>query len=395
MDCERFESTLIDELYDELDELTSAASKRHVAGCARCASLLSGLKATRRVAVLPLIEAPAGLEERILAAERDARKVVPLQSRLSGAVSWAGNWAMRPQTAMAAVFLLMIGSTVLLVRGPSAKAPASSAMVVTEEGAPAIAASAAGENQIQDLQAAAATAHGPLVPAATPGFPGAAASATALADKDILDQRKEGALGGMFRSNDSEEKNEAQRGMSNAGAPAGAPAKAGAFASPPSPAAPMAQSAAAPSESPADFNTALTMYRVRRYDEATRMFDVLAGNGDTNAALFAARSVRDSNGCGAAVTRFDQVGARAYGTQPGYDATLEGGRCYRAMGSFETARTHFVRLLTVPSHAALAQTELDAMSPKAAAAAAAKPAMRSAPPSTPKASPPAATDNGF
>ena len=35
MDCARFETTMIDELYDELDELTSAAAKRHVAGCAK------------------------------------------------------------------------------------------------------------------------------------------------------------------------------------------------------------------------------------------------------------------------------------------------------------------------------------------------------------------------
>ncbi len=391
MDCERFESTLIDELYDELDELTSAASKRHVAGCARCASLLGGLKATRRIAVLPLVEAPAGLEERILLAERDSRKVVPLQGRLSSAVSWAGNWAMRPQTAMAAVFLLMIGSTVLLVRGPSAKAPGSSAMVVTEQGAPATLASAVAENQQVDLQSAAAAAHGPLLPAAAPAASAASASAL-LADKDsldqrdILDQRKEGALGGMFKTKNSED-NVAQRGMANAAPPAGAPAKAGAGAPPPP--APMAQSAGDPSESPADFNTAMAAYRVRRYDDAARMFDVLAGSGDTNAALFAALSVRDGNGCGAAVTRFDQLGARAYGTQPGYDATLEGGRCYRAMGSFETARAHFRRLLTVPSHAARAQTELDAMSPKAAAAG--KPAMRSAEPPPAQASPPASS----
>ena len=35
MDCEKFESTLLDELYDELDEVTSAAAKRHVSGCSR------------------------------------------------------------------------------------------------------------------------------------------------------------------------------------------------------------------------------------------------------------------------------------------------------------------------------------------------------------------------
>ncbi|HEX7667130.1 MAG TPA: zf-HC2 domain-containing protein, partial [Polyangiaceae bacterium] len=42
MDCEKFESLIIDELYGELDELTSAASKRHLAGCVRCSSLIGG-----------------------------------------------------------------------------------------------------------------------------------------------------------------------------------------------------------------------------------------------------------------------------------------------------------------------------------------------------------------
>ena len=49
MDCEKFENLLIDELYGELDEVTSAAVRRHAAGCARCGALLSGLKATRKV----------------------------------------------------------------------------------------------------------------------------------------------------------------------------------------------------------------------------------------------------------------------------------------------------------------------------------------------------------
>ncbi len=53
MDCEKFEQAMMDELYGELDELTSAAAKRHVAVCAKCASLLEGLRATKRVASLP------------------------------------------------------------------------------------------------------------------------------------------------------------------------------------------------------------------------------------------------------------------------------------------------------------------------------------------------------
>ena len=58
MDCEKFESAMIDELYGELDEVTSAAVKRHVAGCARCASLLDGFRATRRLAALRMVEPP-------------------------------------------------------------------------------------------------------------------------------------------------------------------------------------------------------------------------------------------------------------------------------------------------------------------------------------------------
>ena len=39
MDCEKFDQHVIDALYDELDELTHAALKRHVEGCSRCAGV--------------------------------------------------------------------------------------------------------------------------------------------------------------------------------------------------------------------------------------------------------------------------------------------------------------------------------------------------------------------
>jgi hypothetical protein len=108
----------------------------------------------------------------------------------------------------------------------------------------------------------------------------------------------------------------------------------------------------------------MNAYKAKSYDEATRTFDVVASGGDANAALWAARSVRESAGCASAVARFDQVAARSYGTQSGYDATLEAGRCYKSMGSFEAARSRFGRLLTVPSHVTRAQAELDAMTAK-------------------------------
>src|SRR5260370_745365 len=96
MDCEKFESALMDELYGELDELTSAAVKRHIAGCARCAALLSGLRTTRRLAALPLVEPPARLEERILRAAVETRPVVPPGRQLARAGAPAARWAIRP-----------------------------------------------------------------------------------------------------------------------------------------------------------------------------------------------------------------------------------------------------------------------------------------------------------
>jgi anti-sigma factor RsiW len=142
MDCEKFEAAIIDELYGELDELTSAAAKRHLAGCARCSARIGGLRATRRVAEIPLVEPPNDLEERILRAADRAWTATPPRPRMAHVISLAGSWAMRPQTAMAAVFLVMIGTSLLLLRGKSGRAPASAEVTVTEQGTPAPAASA-------------------------------------------------------------------------------------------------------------------------------------------------------------------------------------------------------------------------------------------------------------
>ena len=372
MDCEKFEATLIDELYDELDELTSAAHKRHVAGCARCASLLSGLKATRRVAVLPMLDVPAGLEEKILAAARDAQKVVPLRVRVSRVVSLAGSWAMRPQTAMAAVFLLMIGSSLLLLQSRSAKEAASTAsgeMVVTGQGSPTTAAASAAAPAAADETAAldtraAAGAHGALEgkPLAT-AAPVAAATASSLDQQQLALRGTADGLGKAGNTNDPY--------ATNAAAPAGAPvAQSGAYggAYPGQSQAPATPPAEQGAVAGGDYGSAMAAYNAHNYLAATRGFDALAAQGDQNAALWAARSVREGSGCAAAVTRFDQVKARAYGTNPGYDATLEGGRCYRVMGSFDIARSRFQQLLTVPAYEARARTELASMQPPAAAA---------------------------
>jgi hypothetical protein len=100
---------------------------------------------------------------------------------------------------------------------------------------------------------------------------------------------------------------------------------------------------------------------------ATSAYDAIAANGDLDAALWAARSVRDGNGgCAIAKDRFDQIAARAWGTTAGYEATLEGGKCYRALGATDAAQSHFAKLLTVQQFAPLAQAEINTMSQVAA-----------------------------
>jgi hypothetical protein len=136
MDCEKFDQHLIDALYDELDELTHAAMKRHMDGCARCASSFSGLRATRDVALMPLEEPSDDLEDRILAAVEVAQRRAPWRRKALRALAWAGSHAMRPQLAMAALFVLVIGSSLLLLRarpGTHGVAPVR----VTERGMPA------------------------------------------------------------------------------------------------------------------------------------------------------------------------------------------------------------------------------------------------------------------
>lgn len=135
MDCEKFDQNLIDALYDELDEVTFAAMKRHMEGCSRCAEAFSRLRATRDVGVLPLDEPSDELEARILAAASSAQRKTSWTRKALRGLAWAGSHAMRPQLAMAALFVLVIGSSLLLLRPKPASMPTP--VRVTERGVPA------------------------------------------------------------------------------------------------------------------------------------------------------------------------------------------------------------------------------------------------------------------
>jgi hypothetical protein len=406
MDCEKFEPLLLDELYGELDEVTSAAVKRHVSGCARCASILNGMKSTRRLAVLPTLELPDGLENRILASVKEAQKVVPIQSRAARALSWAGSWAMRPQTAMAAVFLLMIGTSAFVIRSRHSSEHAA-AVSVTEQGMPAGQSAPADDHESLDSKAAAA-AHGPNQPtpvtappvvAAAPGGPVASAGGALAFGGDpmagTLDgltagkgrvganakEDNSGALGSALVAGDDKNKDEAraekksapmQRGggsappsdITNAAAPAGAPMAAADrdYAPRSQTIAPPATKSALDQQQQDGFSAGMAAYRSRNFAEATRQFDSAARSGDQNAALWAAKSVKDGNGgCSAAIPRFDAVTQRAGGSGSwvGSEAQLEAARCQIALGQLDAARDRLAKLTNVPSHAGPAQQALN------------------------------------
>jgi hypothetical protein len=367
MDCDKFEDIMLDELYGELDELTSAAAKRHMAGCARCSALLGGLRATRRVATLPVVAPSPGFDERLLAAVREAEVTAKPAIGLAQVISWAGRWAMRPQTAMAAVFLLMVGtSSVLFSRHApkSAMEVAPASFTVTENGVPAAPSPASAppmEDQALDPAAAAAAhgAAGPLSRAPAPsmmkptfargpsssGPEGAGGSAERLASSDGIPARAQ-----AYPAAHSARQAPGGYGL---GALGGAANNQAADISPP--VVPAAAGFAAPPPAPAP-------------REGAR--DSLAD--ERVSAIASARTERDSGGgCSVAVGEFDTIAASAWGTAAGYDATFEGAQCYARMGQTDAARSRFDRLLTVPAYASRAQAGINATSMVAAKARAA------------------------
>jgi hypothetical protein len=334
MDCERFDRVVLDLLYDELDELTGAAARRHVDGCARCRNIASGLRATREVGALPSIDPPEGLELKILEAERRIRERLPLRQRFGRAVSVLAGYAMRPQLAMAALLLLVIGSSLVFLR---ARPGDRDSVLVTEHGVP--------ESDSDSVT---------IVPMSPDREAPAAHGAALAASAENRDK------------------------------------------SPPSASAQAA--AGEPEDRQSAYESAMVLFRDRRYDEARQQFEAVAAKGGSEAAeaaLYAAQSEKNSNGCSAAAGLFDQVPGRFPGTRAGYEATWQAAECYETLGESENARRSYQALLDDPTYAerakaALAQLDraegnVAVAARKAAAKAEAPPPAAAAPRAAPKA----------
>jgi hypothetical protein len=147
MNCDQFQSAMMQVLYGELDEAKGAAAREHTAVCATCAARLRGLRASGRVPSVPLALSSDRLDQQMVPGAGHADAFVPLRQRTARIVSLAGSWAMRPQTAMAAVFLVMIGTSVLLLRG-KVHAPTEASVTVTEQGSPALPVASASQKPV-------------------------------------------------------------------------------------------------------------------------------------------------------------------------------------------------------------------------------------------------------
>ncbi len=372
MDCTAAQSLLLDEIYGDLvDDDDSVELATHVAGCPACGEEFVRLKAYRADFAVPAIEVPVGLGARIMAAvdaaaaKTSAANALPVapsvraSSRppwartLSAVVSHAGAWAMRPQTAMAAVFLLMVGSSAWLLREHSRGETSALEAEGKERGAPLAPPAAATPASEFDPEAARA-AHGlsgaggggpkppsPALPAQGQGFgegeskakrgleapadlggPArvAAETATAAADRDD-------AYGGDGKRSEGRAKSASAEELSKNEA--------------------------------GDTSSAMAHYRAGRFDDATAGFDTLARQGDANAELWAARSVREGHGCRTALTRFDHLGGTTLGTPAGNDATMDGALCYRALGQIEASTQRLQRLLAYDGYSAKARAEIE------------------------------------
>ncbi len=373
MDCEKFDRIVLDVLYDELDELTHAAARRHMDHCIRCRGIGAGLRATREVGVLPVLDVPEGLELRILAAERRATQMLPLSKRLGRGLSLLAGYAMRPQLSMAALLMLMIGSSLFFLR---AQPGDREHVLVTERGVP--------EN---DNEPSAAVLPEPVSP---------------------VDPEPEAQRSGSrpaFRTDESSARRDRVPDAKAERAASAAPARApvaddrggglpGAVAGDK-----LAERTAASDESDTRYDAAMAAYRGGRYSEAEQRFAEVSNQGGphaASAALYEVESLRMVSGCPSAGPRFEDVHTR-YPGPIGNSAAWQAADCYRALGELARARQNYEELAADPSYRARAEAAIGELNQRAGAEVAARkmPAGRTlgtgkAPTSVPAAATPAA-----
>jgi hypothetical protein len=307
MDQEKFDQHLMDYLFDELDEVTSAAMKRKIESDADCRELALGLRATLEVAHLPVEQPSDDFEERILAAASLAQEGEPWSRKLLRGLWWAGSHAMRPQLAMAAMLVLVVGSSLLLLRVRSGAVAVS---LTKDEGS---------------VAAGPSPEHAPAP--ATQQDPSLSQSPVGSSDKVTSPEAASATT---------------------------ATAKPRAAAS----GAPLSEEQLAIIDK--EFDAGMASYNSGDHLGAQRQFASIKGTKSPragSAALYEARAVRASAGCKAAVPYYNAV--RSMGGGMAADATWEQADCHRILGEAAQARTLYLTLEGNKSYSARVAKELE------------------------------------
>ncbi len=353
MDCEKLDEMAMELVYDELDARAAEEARLHLLGCTRCAAVVERLRGGLRAAEALPLEAPSSLlEARILAASSAARPPVPWHRRASRAMAVAGAWAMRPQVAMAAVVVLMIGTSAVLLRRSSPTA--AQRTKVTDEGTP-----------IATLEQPAEGA--PAVAGARPGSPAKGDSLGGLGDgkkKQKAEAEADERRGEAAPSDQGAALEEKVAARSLAKGATDSVAGDGPTAAPPSAAA----SANGAGASAGSYDDAMTAYKASRWEDAQRGFDGSASAGvkPSSSLLYAARSLRAQGKCADALVRFRKVVDGYPGTVDAANAALEGGECARTNGDTASARSLFEKAKENAATRARAESALASLdAPKA------------------------------
>jgi hypothetical protein len=272
---------------------------------------------------------------------------LPLAKKLGRGVSILAVYAMRPQLAMAALLLLMIGSSLFFLR---ARPGARDSVLVTERGAP--------ETEAE---------HGDEILPAPERAEAPAAVASAM--PKLASARNEAAVG---RERDGDKPSEAAAPLAEA-------TKDGELKGAASDAEPL------PGTEPAadSMDAATAAFQGGRYVEAQRRFEEIAARGGSQAptaALQAVEALRRQRGCPAAAPRYEEVHSRYRDTPSGNEAAWQAGDCYRALGELSRARQSLEALLEVAEYRSRAEAALQELTAREAQVATARKARAASPP---------------
>ncbi len=409
MDCEKLDEMAIDFVYDELEGRAAEEAERHLLGCTRCAALVERLRQGQKAGAALSLETPSSLlEARILEAASIAKQPEPWTRRAARVISIAGNYAMRPQVAMAAVLMVMVGMSVVMLRKGSAPRQAG----IQEEGSPVATVARPSEDPdpANGKLAEAEHAEPRKKESAAPNF-SIAPPAGLEAPADLLTQGLEGKADESEQAKDKSKakvdgdgyggaddeatlKNEVEKKVadnkptetqvqSEMGGKAKKPAPATAgdmpAASPPPPAATQgpgmvggaagATAAKGVASSGSLYDNALASYQGAKYADAAQQFDASAAAGlkPSSSLLYAGRSQRALGKLGEALKRFQRVLAEWPASSDVPYAALEGGECARDSGDTTSARALFEKAKTYAVTKKRAEAALAALSTPAPA----------------------------